>query len=65
MSNIVVENAEKDLLQKQLSLRKASADFKVSKATLSRHLQKHRESGNEVFFYSAAQDVKFVFTKEQ
>lgn len=60
-----VEAAAKAVLQNQLSLRQASLDFKVSKATLCRHLKKHRESGNETFVYSASQDVKLVFTLTQ
>lgn len=60
-----VEKAANSVLQKQLSLRQASADFNVSKATLCRHLKKHRDLGHEHFVYSAAQDVKLVFTKEQ
>lgn len=60
-----VEAAANAVLQERLSLRQASIDFKVSKATLCRHLKKHRESGHEYFVYSPAQDVKLVFTKEQ
>lgn len=60
-----VEAAAIAVLQNQLSLRQASADFKVSKATLCRHLKKHRESGQEHFIYSAAQDVKLIFRKEE
>ena len=48
-----------------ISLREACKVFKVSLATLSRHLKKFKESGGQVFQYFIKLDVKKVFTEAE
>lgn len=60
----VVAAAER-VLSKELSLRQAAIQYKVSRSTLCRHLKKHNKDCVGPFIYSASNAVKQVFTRAQ
>lgn len=60
-----IEAAVNDVVVNNIQLRQAARIHNVSKTTLARHIQLHRESGNTHFKYSATNAVKQVFTSEE
>ncbi|KAF2892413.1 hypothetical protein ILUMI_13759 [Ignelater luminosus] len=59
------EAAVADVLQNNLSFRKAARVHNVSRATLMRHVKKYKDSNKENFEYNVSYIIHKVFSKEE
>jgi predicted RNA binding protein with dsRBD fold (UPF0201 family) len=60
-----VMDAVRTVIEKRMSIRKASAVFKISKTLIGRYVKKHKETENVEFIYEPHNDIKRVFTDQE
>ncbi|KAF2890065.1 hypothetical protein ILUMI_16107 [Ignelater luminosus] len=59
------EVAVTDVLKNNLSFREAARGHNISRATLTRHVEKYKDSNKENFEYSVSYDIHKGFSKEE
>lgn len=65
LNTTILKRAVNDVINNRMPIYKAAAEYELSKATLIRHIRRHRNSDQQDFQYVTNIDHKKVFTEEE